>query len=642
MTSIQNAIEDELGDVERLAIYNLLPTVAPNDILPFDAIVAVKEPYYKRTADGGLIVRVDHPSDVVPLKPGNQTIPSRLAPQTRKLDPSALSLKENGNTAFKRGNWQQAVDYYSDALEAANLAGDNDLRRTLHLNRAAARLRLGHYELTMTDALASIVPAENTSKATKDANMKALYRVGKAAYEMGDFLKAKWQFEQALELDTQDKGTGAELSRIRERLAEQENGDYNFSVMAKSATRDHTRLDHASFLKNTQVAPAGRRGRGLFATKALKPGDVVFVEKAFHAAYPADNGDISVLINYNTNRVSVGTQALCLYGLVDKILWNPMLANKYLDLYDSGKFGNKKEAKVVDGKVAVNTFQVQSIADFNGFGCPRVKSSDKEVRVKEGSDHETGTGIWAQASYANHSCLPNAARAFVGDMMVVRALKDIRAMEEIFMGYISPTEPLSKRQKRMREGYGFDCDCAMCQAEAKVHKTIMEKRALIRKKIGMFLPANPLTNSNFQTVPLAKRAEAKKLLEEIRETYPQSLFERLPRPDCIYIGLWISQSAGGPAKDGLSKSLSVLRDIGYLVTVQGNRVVVDRENALPMEAAIHAALHASQALAAIGNEDAASTLEALAREVYTSLFGVDDGFETEFGSTPSASGLSAG
>lgn len=640
--AIQNAVEDEFGDVDRLAIYNLLPTVKPGDILPPGAIVAVKEPFYKRTADGGLFVRVDHPSDVVLLRPGNQLIPPRLAPpqeiESDLTDPSVavLDLKEQGNALFKRGKWQQADDFYSDAIAAAHLAAvDDDLVRTLHRNRAAARLRLGRYEQTIADALAAMVPTETepASEAAKNANIMALYRAGRAAYEMGSFFEAKKHFKAAHELDARRREVDAELGRTRKRLAEQEDGAYDFSAMAASATKRHTHLDHASFLKNTRIAPAGSRGRGLFATKALKPGDVIFVEKAFHTAYFVDEGDISLLLNSNSNRVSMGTHALCLYGLTDKILWNPTLANRYLDLHDGGKFGSSKKATVVDGKVAVDTFRVQCIAELNAFECPRVKSSDREETIGEDGDGSpsSGSGIWLQASYANHSCLPNGMRAFIGDMMVVRASRSIQAGEEIFMRYTDPGQPFSKRQKRMSDQYGFACGCDLCQAEQKVPKSVMEKHARLRKKIVEFRAANHLTSSNFRTVPRAKRTEAKMLLQQIRETYPQAIFDRLPRLDCTEIGLWNGRAGTEEAKVGLNTFLGVLRDTGYSVTVKDGHVEVDREFALPMEITVHSALYASQALAAMGNGSAANTLKDLAKDVYITRCGTMAGFEAKFG-----------
>lgn len=633
MTAIQNAVEDEFGDVELLAIYNLPQTVALNEILPHGVIVAVKEPYYKRTADGGTVVRVDHPSDFISLRPNDQIIPTRLAPRILEVNLSALSLKEEGNAAFKRGDWQLAVDSYSGALQVDSFDGGDDLRRTLHRNRAGAHLRLGHYELAISDALAAIIPAENSPEGPKNANIKALYRAGIAAYEMEDFHQAKKHLQEALSIDPTHKETRAVLGRTEKRLAEQRNGDYNFSEMAQSATKDHTRLDHASFLKNTKIAAAGCRGRGLFATKPLKPGDVVFVEKAFHVAHPCESGDISMLLNYTTNRMSFGTRASLLSGVIDKMIWNPTLANKYLDLFDGGKFDNAKEAQVVDGKVAVDTFQVQSIADFNGFGCPRVKSSDEGERMEKGREVDTSSGIWLHASYVNHSCLANAARAFIGDIMIVRAVHEIQAGEEIFMAYISPTEQLSKRKKTL-DDYGFSCDCALCQAETNVSKIIMHSRARLRKKINAFLAANRLTESDFRTVPAAKKAQARKLLEEIYETYPPSLFEHLPRLDCLGIGLWIVQAGGGEPQEDLPVFLGILRDFGYFVTINGTDLVIDLRKAVPILGTTHAAIHAADALRAMGNKKAASALEALAKDIFTATFGVAEGFGAEFKSTP--------
>ena len=110
MASIQDAVEDELGNVERLAIYNVLPNVEPNEVLPPGAILAIKKPYHKRTGDGGLIVRIDRPSDFIRLKPGNPFIPARLSSKASQAEMSPFELKKRGNEAFGRENWQQAVD----------------------------------------------------------------------------------------------------------------------------------------------------------------------------------------------------------------------------------------------------------------------------------------------------------------------------------------------------------------------------------------------------------------------------------------------------------------------------------------------------------------------------------------------------
>lgn len=59
-----------------------------------------------------------------------------------------------------------------------------------------------------------------------------------------------------------DRGAyqGAEHRRVR------------FRRHVEISNQDHTILDHASFLSNTKVGPAGDSGQGLFATKTLAPG----------------------------------------------------------------------------------------------------------------------------------------------------------------------------------------------------------------------------------------------------------------------------------------------------------------------------------------------------------------------------------
>jgi len=61
--------------------------------------------------------------------------------------------------------------------------------------------------------------------------------------------------------------------------------------------------------------------------------------------------------------------------------------------------------------------------------------------------------------------------------------------------------------------------------------------------------------------------------------------------------------------------------------------MIDRGNAVVMAEAIHAAMYAAQALRSMGNEAAAAKLEALAKQIYVTMYGIAEGFETEFAVT---------
>jgi hypothetical protein len=80
MVAVATCVEDEYGDVEKIAIYNEREAINPDDLLPVGTIMAVKEPFYKTAVNGDYTIRVDHPSDVVYLDPADERVP--LAWQT--------------------------------------------------------------------------------------------------------------------------------------------------------------------------------------------------------------------------------------------------------------------------------------------------------------------------------------------------------------------------------------------------------------------------------------------------------------------------------------------------------------------------------------------------------------------------------
>lgn len=644
--SIMNAIEDSNGDVSRVDLRYIAFVDSPERVLPKNALLAIKEPFYKTGAvDGKTLVRVDQPSNLVLLKPGDDLVPKSFTSDTNKLlQLSAARLKKKGNMAFSRGDWQEAVDYYSGALAVNDrltsskhtVQDDIDpqgsetspttqqdfvsdctdhLSYTIHRNRAQARLKLGLYELAAADALSALIPGNDLSEEASASNSKALFRAGLANYELGNFTLAHSYLKQARHLIAGDKSTL--LERTERRLQEQNLGNFDFTAMGKSATAGHTRLDHASFLRNTQIGPAGDRGRGLFATKDMAPGDVILVEKAFYAAFQCDVGG-------NAGTIPYDNQAKQLNGVMEKLRWNPQQAAKYLDLFDGGTFENK-DAKIVDGMVVVDIFQVQAIAALNGFTCPRVKSS--QWKEYNGGASTKTRGIWLHAAIANHSCLPNATRAFIGDMMILRANRKVQAGEEILMTYYPDRDSYTKRKKALRF-YAFECDCKLCRADQAMPQRIHNERDKARTMVEPFVTVNQ-PPTLFPFPPAAKIREAKDLLKQLESTYDEKRFEHLPRTSCALLDAWICKSQPTPEM-GLDHALRLLRDLGYFVTVKGGNVVIDRSNAIVAETGIHGAMYASQASLATGNDAVASAFKDFAKELYVILHAEIEGFEKEF------------
>ena len=121
--------------------------------------------------------------------------------------------------------------------------------------------------------------------------------------------------------------------RVAERLKEARSGSYDFRAISDSLGDKGSHLDYADFLSNTEVRLAGRRGRGLFATKTLKAGDLIFCEKAFAICFrPESMDDILTIINLNTQRVSVGPQAMLFSDIIQDLRHSPQRAARFLSL----------------------------------------------------------------------------------------------------------------------------------------------------------------------------------------------------------------------------------------------------------------------------------------------------------------------
>ncbi|XP_076959659.1 outer envelope protein 64, mitochondrial-like, partial [Bidens hawaiensis] len=110
------------------------------------------------------------------------------------LDASEL-LKEKGNAAFKGGQWNKAVTYYTKAIKL------DESNATFYCNRAAAYLELGWY------------------------NVKAYLRRGTARESVLYYKDALQDFKHALVLEPQNKA-----AKMAEKRLQKQNGYINFGV----------------------------------------------------------------------------------------------------------------------------------------------------------------------------------------------------------------------------------------------------------------------------------------------------------------------------------------------------------------------------------------------------------------------------
>jgi SET and MYND domain-containing protein len=104
------------------------------------------------------------------------------------------------------------------------------------------------------------------------------------------------------------------------------------------------------------------------------------------------------------------------------------------------------------------------------------RASHNAFSIRPSSDGEQsgeflGYGVWPEASFFNHSCRPNLVKERNGRRWSFHTSRDISAGEELFITYLGGDErdlDVKGRRKRLRDEWGFICQCEGCEEEDKV------------------------------------------------------------------------------------------------------------------------------------------------------------------------------
>lgn len=129
-----------------------------------------------------------------------------LTPNPMTSDRAKIA-KEQGNAAFKSGDYPAAIGHYTSAI----LADPDD--STFPLNRAAAYLKLGKNEDAERDCTTVLKLSRN--------NVKALFRRGQARMGFGCLDKARADFVRASELEPSNQSVKQELLEVDKLIQQQ-------------------------------------------------------------------------------------------------------------------------------------------------------------------------------------------------------------------------------------------------------------------------------------------------------------------------------------------------------------------------------------------------------------------------------------
>lgn len=288
--------------------------------------------------------------------------------------------------------------------------------------------------------------ASTAAAAAASSNLAEKARLYKAEALYGlERYRECWAVLRELRLDhPYNTAVQAQLAQATARLAEQTHGKYHFKQLHREAdTLRPPHLDHATYVGPVQVQNTASHGRGLFTTRAVKAGDLLFCEKAFARAWYDEEGverEVAVLLDPEGGS-TVGTGSDLASLTIQKLHRNPSLIPTIADLHHGGSHQPVTTTTQVDGQHIIDSFLLRRIAAINAFGSPRTTTLADMTTTPTRDRPKRGfhpTGIWPLASYLNHSCLGTATRAFIGDFLIARATQDLPASAELTWWYQPP------------------------------------------------------------------------------------------------------------------------------------------------------------------------------------------------------------
>lgn len=270
-------------------------------------------------------------------------------------------------------------------------------------------------------------------------------------------------------------------------------------------------------------------GRGLFATKQVKKGSLIFINKPMATGpradsdretfcsscylidecYPCEKCYAFVCSNSCNN--SAGHRELCAFvrnnwtikpntDFVSKTLNRVLLYLRFLLLSEEQKLllnifqksnpeSSFDELDLLLSKYSIPDDHIEFIKTINAVmktNSFRLSnySNEKKIRLR---------GLYPLSAFLNHNCVPNTRNVFKSDhTMAVYATKDIEIGDEISSCYTGLLWCSPARRCQLYKSKKFWCKCNRCMDVTEMGTKLSALKCLRADCIGDILPKDPL------------------------------------------------------------------------------------------------------------------------------------------------------
>lgn len=412
LTSVMVGLEDENGITVLLALYNCIhqnATITECEAnFSAGTQIGIKEPYYKLAADGTMIIRVDHPYNLVNKK--NNNFSKHL---------SAQALKNIGNRYFKSKQFLYARKAYTQALKKNP---EILLHETLLSNRAATQLQLNAFKN-------AIVDCQQVLK-SNPTHGKARYRFALALAGLGRYEESSKILEALKQLGCKEAQN--QLIRVKRHFAES-NGVYDITLLREKQKEfkngNHKAdSDFANYYGPVEIKQTDNMGRGVFVTRDILAGELIFAEKAIAFSEPSNN-ETTMILNDEDGSVNKQSQQENVSQCLNIVLHSNIENYRMSFIYD----GTKESTMRIPNMRIFRKHDIE-IKNVPTLSAQRIRNI---VKYNSFETEKGGTGTWILASFMNSKKDDerNTDTVSVGRMKFIKARRFLPSGTQLFIDY---------------------------------------------------------------------------------------------------------------------------------------------------------------------------------------------------------------
>ena len=447
--------------------YNMLE----KNVYTKEKYIAIIEPNYGIFDSDYDEIKINSPNEIIIFKDKEEL--DYFIDKITNVSPENYKLL--GNLMLNNKFYDKAIFYYNSAINLNGVEENMDI--ILHSNLAEAYLKFGYYSRCIQNSdyclqkINKLMKNDNKVDFFVQQKIKNLFRKIKGLVALRNFKEAYEIIYNKSENNPYNDiiNDFLKLDQMKNYIDIIKNGyqnnlgHFDFKKMLQEEKVNFDFQTYGDYLSpKIEIKSEKEKGIKMIAKEKINQGELLIVEKALvYTTKEFDDHDYETKVSKDNPKIIAEME------MFNKLSINlrkaPLDNEKFYYLFDGKNLTqdlDERKKYLYDqekGKINLDYFKVNQVICLNKYGNGRNIFFSKD----------SCSGLWGNASFLNHDCLPNTSHFGIGSYYIGYCIREIDKGEEITTQYYNPKYPFQERQKEILENWRFNCKCQLCRYQEK-------------------------------------------------------------------------------------------------------------------------------------------------------------------------------